>query len=82
MSKVYILHNESREMIVGVFSCYENAVNAMLCAMEGWVIDSVTPDVVVSTYSFISTATGEGVEMSIERATLDDPFFLPHKKED
>lgn len=83
MSKeVYILHNESREMMVGVFSCYENAVNAMFCAMEGWAIDSVVPDVVVSTYSFISTSTGEVMEMSIERATMDDPFFLPHKKED
>lgn len=81
MTKVYILHNESLSLLVGVFSCYENAVNAMLCAMEGWVIDTLTPDTAVSTYSFVSTTTGEVVEMSIERVTLDDPFFLPHKKE-
>lgn len=83
MSKeVYILHNESHSLMLGVYSCYENAVNAMLCATEGYVVDSLAPDVVVSTYCFISPTTGEVVTMSIERATMDDPFFLPHKKED
>ena len=80
--EVYILRNETHAVMTGVFSCYENAVNAMFCAMEGWVVDTVTPDVVVSSYSFIHPNTGEVVEMSVERATMDDPFFLPHKKED
>lgn len=81
MTKVYILHNDSCDLLLGVYSSYENAVSAMLCAVEGYAVDSLTPDNVVSTYCFISPTTGEVVAMSIERATLDDPFFLPHKKE-
>ena len=81
--QVFVLTEEHSHRLIGVYSHYGRAVNAMFTNALGYTITGIEPQPVGTAYQF-KTANGDRSEFFIENAFVDDTLWLGaiHKEDD
>lgn len=83
MKQVFVLTEERSHRLIGVYSYYGRAVNAMFTNALGYTITGIEPQPVGTAYQFKNT-NGDRSEFFIENTFVDDTLWLGaiHEEDD